>query len=73
MSSYRHRFNYRFYPSILKAARLLTRESSANSIIFRYAGYSAKDHNHEWLHDADLWVAGVAGHGIHSSITLISQ
>ncbi len=60
-------FNYRFYPSVVKA-----RELMASGIIGEldhirsYAGYSARDHNPEWVHDAEVMGGGaLRDNGIH--------
>lgn len=60
-------FNYRFYPSILKARELLDAGTIGElSHVRSYAGYTAKDHNHAWLHDADVMGGGaLRDNGIH--------
>ena len=60
-------FNYRFYPSILKAKELLD-EGRIGELdhIRSYAGYTAADHNHEWLHDMSVMGGGaLRDNGIH--------
>ena len=48
-------FNYRFYPSIHKARTLLDAGVIGElNHIRSYSGYSAADHSHPWLHDADV-------------------
>ncbi len=60
-------FNYRFYPSILKARALLDSGMIGElSHVRSYAGYSARDHNHAWLHDAEVMGGGtLRDNGIH--------
>lgn len=60
-------FNYRFYPSIQKARALFDSGIIGELDHIRsYAGYSAKDHNHAWLHDADVMGGGaLRDNGIH--------
>jgi predicted dehydrogenase len=60
-------FNYRFYPSVLKARQLLDSGIIGDVDHVRsYTGYSAKDHNHPWLHDADVMGGGsLRDNGIH--------
>jgi predicted dehydrogenase len=60
-------FNYRFYPSIRKARALFDAGVIGELDHIRsYAGYSAKDHNHAWLHDADVMGGGaLRDNGIH--------
>ncbi|HEU4370447.1 MAG TPA: Gfo/Idh/MocA family oxidoreductase [Methylomirabilota bacterium] len=60
-------FNYRFYPSIVKAREVLD-----SGVIGRldhvrsYAGYSATEHSQAWLHDATVMGGGVLrDNGIH--------
>ncbi len=60
-------FNYRFYPSMLKAKELLD-EGRIGELdhIRSYAGYTAADHNHEWLHDVSVMGGGaLRDNGIH--------
>lgn len=60
-------FNYRFYPSIEKARSLVDSGAIGEVDHIRsYAGYSAADHSHAWLHDA--WTMGggsLRDNGIH--------
>lgn len=60
-------FNYRFYPSIQKARALLDSGVIGELDHVRsYAGYSAKDHNHAWLHDVEVMGGGaLRDNGIH--------
>jgi len=60
-------FNYRFYPSVQKARTLLdTGVIGELDHIRSYAGYSAADHSHPWLHDADVMGGGaLRDNGIH--------
>jgi predicted dehydrogenase len=60
-------FNYRFYPSILKAKELLDQGRIGELDHIRsYAGYTAADHNHEWLHDVSVMGGGaLRDNGIH--------
>jgi predicted dehydrogenase len=60
-------FNYRFYPSIEKARELLDAGVIGKLDHIRsYSGYSAKDHNHPWLHDVDVMGGGeLRDNGIH--------
>jgi predicted dehydrogenase len=60
-------FNYRFYPSIEKARELLDAGLIGKLDHVRsYSGYSAKDHNHPWLHDVDVMGGGaLRDNGIH--------
>ena len=60
-------FNYRFYPSIQKARALLDSGVIGELDHVRsYAGYSAKDHNHPWLHDVEVMGGGaLRDNGIH--------
>jgi predicted dehydrogenase len=60
-------FNYRFYPSVMKARELVD-----SGIIGRidhvrsYTGYSAQVHNHPWLRDARVMGGGtLRDNGIH--------
>jgi predicted dehydrogenase len=60
-------FNYRFYPSFMRARQLLDSGRIGRlSHIRAYAGYSATGHNQPWVHDAAV-VGGGALHdnGIH--------
>ncbi len=60
-------FNYRFYPSIQKAQALLNAGVIGELDHIRgYSGYSAADHSHPWLHDADVMGGGaLRDNGIH--------
>ena len=60
-------FNYRFYPSIRKARELLDSGMIGELDHVRsYAGYSAKDHNPQWVHDAAVMGGGaLRDNGIH--------
>ncbi|MGH2396607.1 MAG: Gfo/Idh/MocA family protein [bacterium] len=60
-------FNYRFYPSIRKARTLLDAEVIGELDHIRsYAGYSAADHSHPWLHDVEVMGGGaLRDNGIH--------
>jgi len=60
-------FNYRFYPSIKKARELLDSGIIGELDHIRsYTGYSAADHDHEWLHDASVMGGGALhDNGIH--------
>jgi predicted dehydrogenase len=60
-------FNYRFYPSMLKARELLDAGTIGElNHVRSYAGYTAKDHNHEWLHDVEVMGGGaLRDNGIH--------
>jgi predicted dehydrogenase len=60
-------FNYRFYPSIQKARALLDAGVIGELDHVRsYSGYSAADHNHPWLHNADVMGGGaLRDNGIH--------
>jgi predicted dehydrogenase len=60
-------FNYRFYPSIEKARALLDRGLIGKLDHVRaYSGYSAAEHNHDWLHDAEMMGGGaLRDNGIH--------
>ena len=60
-------FNYRFYPSVLKARELLDSGLIGKVDHIRsYAGYSASAHNHAWLHDAGVMGGGaLRDNGIH--------
>lgn len=60
-------FNYRFYPSIVKAREVLDAGVIGRLDHVRsYAGYSATEHSHPWLHDAAVMGGGVLrDNGIH--------
>jgi predicted dehydrogenase len=60
-------FNYRFYPSILKARELFDAGLiGALDHIRSYSGYTAADHNHDWLHDDAVMGGGaLRDNGIH--------
>lgn len=60
-------FNYRFYPSMLKARQLLDSGIIGDLDHIRsYTGYSAQDHTHAWLHDAEVMGGGaLRDNGIH--------
>jgi predicted dehydrogenase len=60
-------FNYRFYPSVLKARELLdTGLIGKVDHVRSYTGYSATAHNHSWLHDRDVMGGGtLRDNGIH--------
>lgn len=60
-------FNYRFYPSVRKARELLSSGLIGDLVYVRsYAGYSATEHNHEWLHDVEVMGGGaLMDNGIH--------
>jgi predicted dehydrogenase len=60
-------FNYRFYPSVLKARELLDSGLIGQVDHVRsYTGYSATAHNHAWLHDAEVMGGGsLRDNGIH--------
>lgn len=60
-------FNYRFYPSIVKAREVLDAGVIGRLDHVRsYAGYSATAHSHAWLHDATVMGGGVLrDNGIH--------
>jgi predicted dehydrogenase len=60
-------FNYRFYPSIRKARALLDSGIIGDLDHIRsYTGYSARDHDHEWLHDLRVMGGGaLRDNGIH--------
>ena len=60
-------FNYRFYPSIEKARALLDSGLIGKLDHVRaYSGYSAAEHNHNWLHDAEMMGGGaLRDNGIH--------
>ncbi len=60
-------FNYRFYPSVMKARELLDSGMIGElSHLRSYAGYTAKDHNHDWLHEEAVMGGGaLRDNGIH--------
>jgi len=60
-------FNYRFYPSIEKARELIDAGVIGDIDHIRsYTGYSAADHGHPWLHDAEVMGGGaLRDNGIH--------
>src|SRR5690606_28302912 len=60
-------FNYRFYPSILKARELLDAGIIGELDHIRsYAGYSARDHGQAWIHDEGIMGGGaLRDNGIH--------
>jgi predicted dehydrogenase len=60
-------FNYRFFPSVIKARELLDSGIIGELDHIRsYAGYSAAEHNHDWLRDSGLMGGGVLrDNGIH--------
>jgi len=60
-------FNYRFYPSIVKAREVLDAGLIGRLDHIRsYAGYSATEHSQAWLHDAAVMGGGVLrDNGIH--------
>lgn len=60
-------FNYRFYPSVLKAQQLLDSGIIGEVDHVRsYTGYSATEHNHAWLHDTEVMGGGsLRDNGIH--------
>ena len=60
-------FNYRFYPSILKARELFDSGIIGELDHVRsYTGYSATAHDHEWLHEFDAMGGGtLRDNGIH--------
>jgi len=60
-------FNYRFYPSVLKARELLDSGRIGELDHVRsYTGYSATAHDHEWLHEFDTMGGGtLRDNGIH--------
>jgi predicted dehydrogenase len=60
-------FNYRFYPSMLKARELLDSGLIGRLDHIRsYTGYSAADHSQAWLHDAQIMGGGaLRDNGIH--------
>jgi len=60
-------FNYRFYPSVMKAAEILADGRIGDLDHIRsYTGYSASEHSHDWLHDPAVMGGGVLrDNGIH--------
>lgn len=60
-------FNYRFYPSVLKARELFDSGLIGELDHIRsYAGYTAADHHQAWLHDANVMGGGaLRDNGIH--------
>jgi predicted dehydrogenase len=60
-------FNYRFYPSIAKARELLDSGIiGALDHVRAYSGYSAAEHNHDWLHNFEMMGGGaLRDNGIH--------
>jgi predicted dehydrogenase len=60
-------FNYRFYPSILKARDLFDAGLIGELDYIRsYSGYTAADHDHDWLHDYNVMGGGaLRDNGIH--------
>jgi predicted dehydrogenase len=60
-------FNYRFYPSVMKARELLDSGLIGEvSYIRSYGGYSATEHGHPWIHDYDTMGGGALRDiGIH--------
>lgn len=60
-------FNYRFYPSVQKARSILDSGLIGEMDHIRsYAGYSAADHSHPWLHDSEVMGGGaLRDNGIH--------
>ena len=60
-------FNYRFYPSVLKAKEIFDSGVIGELDHIRsYAGYSATDHNPQWVHDASMMGGGaLRDNGIH--------
>ncbi len=60
-------FNYRFYPSVLRAQELMASGIIGELDHIRsYAGYSATDHNPPWVHDAAVMGGGaLRDNGIH--------
>jgi predicted dehydrogenase len=60
-------FNYRFYPSIIKARELFDSGIIGELDHIRsYTGYSATAHDHEWLHEFDTMGGGtLRDNGIH--------
>ncbi|HWP48969.1 MAG TPA: Gfo/Idh/MocA family oxidoreductase [Candidatus Limnocylindrales bacterium] len=60
-------FNYRFYPSIQKARKLLDSGIIGTLDHIRsYTGYSAAEHNQSWLHESEIMGGGAfRDNGIH--------
>jgi predicted dehydrogenase len=60
-------FNYRFYPSVMKAREFFDSGAIGELDHIRsYTGYSATAHNHGWLHDAGVMGGGtLRDNGIH--------
>ena len=60
-------FNYRFYPSMVKAREILDSGIIGDLDHIRsYTGYSAQEHDHEWLHDINVMGGGaLRDNGIH--------
>ena len=60
-------FNYRFYPSVKKVRAILDAGViGALDHIRSYAGYSAADHSHPWLHNVEVMGGGaLRDNGIH--------
>lgn len=60
-------FNYRFYPSVMKARELFDAGAIGELDHIRaYAGYSATAHHQAWLHDAAVMGGGaLRDNGIH--------
>ena len=60
-------FNYRFYPSILKASELLASGKIGKLDHIRsYTGYSATAHHQEWLHEFETMGGGaLRDNGVH--------
>lgn len=60
-------FNYRFYPSVMKARELLDSGIIGELDHIRsYTGYSATEHSQEWLHDVKIMGGGaLRDNGIH--------
>ncbi len=60
-------FNYRFFPSVLKANEFLQKGWIGEVDHIRsYAGYSATEHGHPWIHDAEVMGGGaLRDNGIH--------
>jgi predicted dehydrogenase len=60
-------FNYRFYPSFVRARQLLDSGVIGELDHVRsYAGYSAGDHNHRWIRDVTVMGGGaLRDNGIH--------
>lgn len=60
-------FNYRFYPSVMKAREFFDAGAIGELDHMRaYTGYSATAHNQAWLHDVDVMGGGtLRDNGIH--------